>query len=281
MPKIGAHVSAAGGLYTAFENAKRIGADCIQIFGASPRQWEVRLPDKKVVEQYKTAAKKSKIQPVFLHAAYLVNLGSPNHYIRTQSVKNLIGHLKITEVIGADGLVFHLGSGKNTTLGKARKQTVAAVKAALKKVPGQAQLLMENSAGGGARVGSDIDGIAAIFRALNSTKRVKLCFDTAHAFESGMIRDYSPVEIKKFLAEWDQKIGLNNIIVIHANDSKTAYNSKHDRHENIGKGYLGLKSFKNLARFPPLRALPWILEVPGFADQGPDAKNIKILRSCF
>lgn len=280
MIKVGAHVSAAGGLYTAFENAARIGADCMQIFGASPRQWEVRLPDKKVVARFKQMAAKSKIMPIYLHAAYLVNLGGANPYIHAQSIKNLVGHLSIAEMIGADGLVFHLGSGNGTTLPKAIKQTIAGIKEVLKKVPGKAQVIMENSAGGGDRLGSDIAGIAKLFHAVKS-KRVKLCFDTAHAFESGMITEYSPRAIKKFFDEWDKKIGIENIAVIHANDSKTAYNSKHDRHENIGEGYLGLMAFKNLAKDSRLRAKPWILEAPGFAGEGPDARNIRLLKSCF
>lgn len=280
MTKIGAHVSAAGGLYTAFANARSIGADCIQIFGSSPRQWAVRFPSKIIVEQFKAAAKAFCIEPVFLHSPYLASLASPNEFIRNESLKSLIGHFRITEVIGADGLIFHLGSAKNSTVEQAARATVAGMKEILKAVPGKALLIMENSAGGGNKLGKDIAGIAYILKKVHSP-RVKICFDTAHAFQSGMTPDYKPKSIRKFFDLWDKEIGIENIAVIHANDSKTAAGSNHDRHENIGQGYLGIKAFKNLAREKRLANKPWILEVPGFADLGPDAKNIKILRSCF
>ncbi|MBI4050074.1 MAG: deoxyribonuclease IV [Candidatus Doudnabacteria bacterium] len=280
MTRIGAHVSAAGGLYNAFAHARAIGAECMQIFGSSPRQWAVRYPDKIIAAKFRALAKTSGVRPIFLHAPYLASLATPNKFIRSQSIKSLIGHLRIAEMLGATGLIFHLGSAKTSTVEEAVKATVAGMQEVLRAVPGKTLLIMENSSGGGNKLGKDVAGIAHILKKVRSP-RVKVCFDTAHAFQSGMIPDYTPKNIRKFFDLWDKEIGVKNIVVVHANDSKTAAGSNHDRHENIGKGYLGLRSFRKLAREARLAGQPWILEVPGFSDEGPDRKNIELLRSCL
>jgi endonuclease IV len=121
--------------------------------------------------------------------------------------------------------------------------------------------------------------IGEIFSAVGST-RVKVCFDTAHAYEAGVIETYDEAGIKKLLDEWDAAVGLENMVAVHANDSKTAFNSHHDRHENLGEGFLGLSAFKNLMREKRLCHADWILEVPGFEGVGPDKKNMELLRKC-
>ena len=111
-------------------------------------------------------------------------------------------------------------------------------------------------------------------------KRVKVCLDTAHAYESGIIK-YDTADIEIFVDKMDKEIGLNNIVAIHANDSKTLWNSHNDRHENIGAGYIGLPGFKALAKEKRLWDKTWLLEVPGFENEGPDKKNVEILKKCF
>ncbi len=277
MPIIGAHVSAAGGLHKAIENATKIGADCIQIFGSSPRAYAVKFPDTTEVQKYKEELKISGLGPVFLHAAYLVNLASPNNYVREQSIKNLAGHLQIAEMLGAQGLIFHIGSGKDSARELAIAQTAAGMKEVLKKVPGKARLVMENTAGGGNSIGDTAAEIGAVLKKIKSN-RVRVCIDTAHAFEAGMISEYTLPKVKIFLDELDKYIGFNNIVAFHINDSKTLANSHHDRHENIGQGHIGLAGFKNLAKDKRMKNMPWILEVPGFKDEGPDKRNIDILK---
>jgi deoxyribonuclease-4 len=96
-----------------------------------------------------------------------------------------------------------------------------------------------------------------------------------------MIDAYTPAKIEKLFDEWDKEVGIENIVALHVNDSKTAYDSHHDRHENIGEGYIGLAGFKNLAKEKRLAHTAWLLEVPGFDDEGPDKKNVDILKSLF
>ncbi|MGZ3789024.1 MAG: deoxyribonuclease IV [Bacteriovorax sp.] len=282
MVNVGAHVSVAGGLFKGIEKAVSIGARSIQIFGSSPRQWATRLPEEQSIELYKDALKKSDVSAVFLHAPYLVNLGSFDEEQFTKSQKTLCDHLLIAKMINAEGLIFHVGSmASSATREESLDRAALGMKQVLKQVPGKTQLIMENSAGGPSKIGSSLDDLAALFKKTKSN-RVKICLDTAHALEGGLIESFTSSNIKKLFDEFDELIGLKNLVVLHANDSKTPYNSHHDLHENIGRGHIGLEGFRNLAKEKRIQNLPWILEVPGFGvKKGPDKKNIQILNSCF
>lgn len=281
MSCVGGHVSVAGGLENGIIKANSIGAHAIQIFGSSPRQWATRMPSKEVVEKFKQAKKDSDVEAVFLHAPYLVNLGTENKEHWQKSVEALIHHLQIAKMIEADGLIVHVGAvSKESTRVKALNLAVKGMKTVLDNVPGRTQLIMENSAGGPSKIGVTLDDLAIMFKKLKS-KRIKICLDTAHALESGMIEKYTPTLIKKLFDEFDEKIGIDNLSVLHVNDSKSAFKSYYDRHENIGEGYIGIEGFENLAREKRIQEKPWILEVPGFEHHGPDKKNIQILNKCF
>lgn len=277
-PKIGGHVSAAGGPRTGVLEARRIGAECIQIFGSSPQQWNVKMPNAIQIKDFLAALGNENL-PIYLHAPYLVNLASPDEMLIHRSIAALAGHLKIAAALKARGLIFHVGSGKGGDKEVAIKKAAAAMKEVLKSAPGKTFLIIENTAGGGSKIGATLDEIAELVRLVKSP-RVKVCIDTAHAFEAGAL-DYSPKNIKKFFGEFDAKIGLENLAALHLNDSKTPFASHNDRHENIGKGFIGLGGFKNLAKEKRLWDKDWLLEVPGFDNAGPDAKNIAILKSLF
>lgn len=280
IPDIGGHVSTAGGISFAIANGENIGATTIQIFGSSPQMWFTKFPDESEIRKFKVAREKSAIKSVYLHASYLVNLASVSDVIYRKSVKNMSEHLKIAELIGANGLIFHLGSSKGLKKEDGLAREVSAVREVLKNVPEKSELIMENSAGGGDKIGSDIQEIKFLFERVDSP-RIKVCFDTAHAFEAGIISEYTNESVKKFFGEWDRAIGIENIVTLHVNDSKTAYDSHHDRHENIGEGHIGLGGFRALADEKRLWDKAWILEVPGFDGMGPDRKNLDILKSLF
>jgi len=280
MPKIGAHVSVAGGLYKAIENAKKIGAETIQIFGSSPRQWSVKMPDNKEVLLFKEKLKNSNIGPLFIHAPYLVNIATPDDEIRKKSINNLIGQMKIAELISADGVIFHIGTKKDLSEKEALEKCSDAIKIILKKVPGKSKLIIENNAGEGNKVGTTPREIGKIIKQVNSS-RMGACIDTAHSLGAGIIKDYTREKIKIFFDDWEKNIGEEKISALHINDSKAPADSHRDRHENIGLGYIGLKGFKNLAKEKRANKLPWIIEVPGFDKKGPDRKNIKLLKSLF
>jgi len=279
-PYIGGHVSTAGGISNAILNGEAIGATTIQIFGSSPQMWFTKFPLETEIKKFKNAKKKSSIASIYLHAAYLVNLASVSREIYKKSIKNISEHLKIAESIGAEGLIFHLGSNKGISREEGLKKEVVAMKEVLEHIPGKSFLIMENSAGGGDKIGSNIEEIKYLYEHVNSN-RVKMCFDTAHAFEAGLIGDYTKENVKKFFDTWEKEIGLEHMVALHINDSKTVYESHHDRHENIGEGYIGIEGFRMLAKQRRLFDKAWLLEVPGFDDEGPDKKNVEILHSLF
>ncbi|MBI4268244.1 deoxyribonuclease IV [Candidatus Uhrbacteria bacterium] len=280
MPLIGGHVSVAGGLYKAFENAVEIGAEAIQIFGVSPRQWAVPLPLESSVDAFKKAWKESDVKAVFLHAPYLPNIASPDADARKKSVASLTSHLRIAGMLGTSGLIFHIGSSKPLLREDAVEVIAESMKEILENVPGQTHLIIENSAGGGSRIGSTPEEIGTIMKMVKSG-RVRVCIDTAHAFEAGCIDEYSPKKIVEFFDRCESAFGCEKIVALHVNDSKTAFDSHHDRHENIGQGHIGLAGFQNLAQESRIGDTAWLLEVPGFDDTGPDKKNVDLLKQCF
>lgn len=276
-PKLGAHVSTAGGLFRCVENAQIIGAEAVQIFGASPRQWLAKVPNKEEVTKYNKAMGGSKVGPVFLHGAYLVNLAAATEESLNKSIVNLGLHMQIAEAIGAEGVIFHVGSGQEMPKELAMKKAIAAMKIVLKNVPGRTKLIMENSASA-KKIGATAREMGIMMAGVNSS-RVKICIDTAHSFEAGLIESYTPSNIREFLDTWDEAVGLENVVAFHVNDSKTPFLSNHDRHENLGEGYIGLDGFKNFAKEKRTWDKAWLLEVPGFDNMGPDKRNVDILKS--
>ncbi len=196
-----------------------------------------------------------------------------------KSVANLAAHLKIANLIGSAGLVFHVGSPNGEDRKAALDRAAGAMKEVLKLVSGGSYLVMENS-GSQKKIGGSIEDLEYLFKKVGDS-RVKICVDTAHSFESGLIESYTPANIKQFFDAWDGAVGLSNIVALHANDSKTPYNSQNDKHENIGKGYIGIEGFKSLAKEKRIAHTQWFLEVPGFDDLGPDKKNMDLLRGSF
>lgn len=275
--KIGGHVSTAGGLVTAIENAKRIGANCIQIFASSSRQWKITWPSEESAEAFKKAKQEAGVGPVYLHAPYLINLASPEPAHAALSARTLLEYLQLSDFIGANGVIFHIGSGKDSLREEAVKVVVHHLKEILKAHKGMSELVIENAAGGGAKIGATLAEVGEIMKQAPS-RHLKFCFDTAHYFEAGQIEHYSEANVKKLAADMKKYVGKENLVALHVNDSKTAFDSHHDRHENIGHGHIGLAGFSALAHEPLFRNTPWLLEVPGFDNEGPDKENIDLVK---
>ncbi len=275
--KIGAHLQTAGGIDKAIDRAKERGLNCLQIFGASPRQWSVKELSPEAADKFKEAKKSAELIEVYLHAAYLVNLASPDTETALKSEENLKAHFIIAKKLGADGLIFHIGSGKESPKKEAINRVVSAIKRILDAVDGQTKIILENSAGGGQKLGSFPEEMGEMLDEINSD-RVAVCFDTAHALEAGLVMDYDKDSVKNLIKRWDKTVGWDNTPVIHTNDSKTAPDSHRDQHENIGQGYIKIDGFKNLAAVKELGNKAWIMEVPGFDGNGPDKKNADLLK---
>lgn len=277
MMRIGGHVSAAGGIGLAPERALTIGANCLQIFISPPQGWRKTEISDEQVAAFKTALTDHDLGPVFIHALYLVNLATPKADLREKSIDALAHALRTADRIGAQGVIYHTGS-RTTRQDDVLDDVVSAMREVLKRSPGKSQLIIENSAGHGGTVGGRFEELAMMRKGVDSA-RVNVCLDICHAFAVGYdLR--TPETIHVTLDEFDRTVGLEHLVVVHANDIQAKYElgAGKDRHENIGQGAIGSAGFKALLHNPHLRKLPWILEVPGFAGEGPDAKNVEILQ---
>lgn len=276
MTKIGAHVSAAGSLDLAFDRALEIGAECTQIFISPPQQWFKKVYSQENILQYRQKAIHTGIGPNFIHGAYLINLASENPLNVAKSVDWLIYSQRTAEQLGIEGTIFHIGSSGKMERNQALDQVTKAIYKILEKT-GDAQLILETSAGAGNTIGDEFFELGKIIKDLKDP-RVKVCLDTQHIFASGYdIRTKKGLE--KTMEEFDREVGVDLIVAIHTNDSKTELGSHRDRHENIGEGLIGKESFTQILNHPTFKNLPFIIETPGFANTGPDEKNIQILKS--
>ena len=277
MPKVGAHVSAAISLELAFKKAQEIQAECIQFFISPPQQWLQTKHDDAEIERFRTAQQETGIGSNFIHGTYLINLGTPSPEHLQKGTDWLIWALGMADKLGVEGIIFHPGSHKGAGFEGVKKQAAETIQNIINRAPGQSRLILETSAGAGASLGGTFHELGEILKAVGSD-RVKVCMDTCHVFASGYdVR--TPMTLKDVLAEFEQEIGLQNLVAIHANDSKFDLKMGKDRHENIGEGFIGREGFENLINNPSLKNIPFILEVPGFDDNGPDLENIQLLKS--
>jgi deoxyribonuclease-4 len=273
---LGAHVSTAGGLSTCVPRAQALEAECIQIFLSAPQRWQHPKHTDEQVADYNLLMAEANIGPNFAHAAYLVNLASPDEGIRQRSVDNLTATAEYCDRAGLAGLVVHIGSARGQPHADAEALIVSGLQAVLAN-GARCAILLENSAGSGDLLGSRFEQIGEIVDRAGGDARVGLCLDTAHTFASGY--DLRTDEgIQGAVDEVARYIGLERLKLIHANDSKVGLNSYVDRHENIGKGQLGEDAFRRLLKHPALEPVAWVLEVPGYDDKGPDKPNLDELK---
>lgn len=273
MGKIGAHVSCSGGLTSAVERALEIGAECLQLFVGAPQNWaSPKIPDEEVAA-FRAALDAADLSPLFVHAPYLINLASLRPEVRGASRRALVEQLDWAGRIGALGVVVHVGSGGEDAMEKA----VSGLREVLSRHAGDAWLILENDAGSGHRIGRSFAEIGALMRETGSDERVRVCLDTAHSLAAGYeIR--TPEGLAATVDEVERETGLARLALVHANDSKVDLGRNVDRHDNIGRGTLGLEAFARILASPRLRDLPFVLEVPGYDGEGPDAANVEALK---
>lgn len=272
---IGGHISAAGGLDKVVPRAIERGFKVIQLFASPPQGYRPISYSKEAGEAFNKEWHNAGIHSVFFHAIYLLNLASEKPFIVHSSKQSLIDYMNFGHYAGTTGTIFHVGSVKNDKFINHKSQIIEAMKEILENTPKDQYLIMENAAGGGGRVGVSIEELAALFHGVNSD-RLKICLDTQHLWGSG-INVADREAFATWLGEFDREIGCKNVVCLHVNDSKVPFDSKKDRHENIGDGSIGLEGLKNALMQSLLQGKPLIMEVPGMDDQGPDAKNREIL----
>jgi deoxyribonuclease-4 len=274
--RIGAHVSTRGGILTAFDRARELGAEAVQVHPTPPQTWRRLHLEAEEVQEFRRRLASTGLADFFFHAVYLINLGTPRPELLASSEASLAHYLQLANELGAAGVIFHPGSHLGRGFDSVLDQIGSTMRAALEAAPGEARLLVENSAGAGANLGATLPEIRRMLEAADSP-RVGICLDTAHAFTSGW-QLTTEEGLAAALAEFEAEIGWDRLWAVHANDSKAPFGSNRDRHENIGEGEIGSQAFARMLADPRLRRPPWILEVPGEERQGPDRANVDRLR---
>ena len=273
--KLGAHVSTKQPFSDCIDRAINIGCECMQVFCNLPQRWgALPIPDNEI-NQYLEKNKKNKISPVIIHSIYLINLASSNPFYYESSIASLIDDMQKAKKLGALGVNFHVGSTKGQKLDNVMVKIVLAIKNILSAVPDGPYLILENSAGAGDIIGDKFEELSKITEQVKSD-RVKITLDTAHAFASGY--NLATKEgLETTLEEFDQYLGLDNLVCLHLNDSAVPWGAQRDRHADIGSGYIGLKAFERMVNHPKLQSLPGIIETPGNKGKS-DIDNLKILK---
>ncbi|MBU1862415.1 MAG: deoxyribonuclease IV [Candidatus Omnitrophica bacterium] len=275
---LGAHMSIAGGVDKALDRGKGVGCNVIQIFTKSNNSWQARPLSGDEVKIFFEKKEKTGIISVIAHTAYLINSATPDKALFQKSQQALITEVERAETLRIPYLIMHPGSH----MGAGEKKGIQTISHCLKNVLDETKhcevtILLETTAGQGTSLGHTFEQLAHIIGFIGSAKRIGVCFDTAHVCAAGYeFRTRKGYE--KTFSRFDTIIGLEYLKVFHLNDSKKERGSRVDRHEHIGKGYLGLQPFRMLMRDKRFNNIPMILETPKAPDLAEDKMNLETLR---
>ena len=279
-PLLGAHVSTAGGLVTAFDRAETLGVNTFQLFVKSNKQW---FAPKEISEEEISGFRARRKAwngrgPLVAHGAYLLNLGASDPRLQETSRKSFLQELTRANALGIDYFVFHPGSHG----GAGEESAIANIAVALNwihaRTPGfTTQTVLEGTAGQGSAIGNTFEHLAMILSRVDDTDRVGVCLDTCHLFAAGYdLR--TPETFSRTFDAFGSLIGFEKLVAIHTNDSKKGLGSSVDRHEHIGKGEIGLEAFRLLMNDKRLSRIPKILETPKDEQMTEDFENLATLR---
>lgn len=278
---VGSHVFTAGGLLSGLDYAEQVGAQAVQVFVSNPRGWALSAGDPRQDEEFRKRCAKGRI-PAYIHAAYLVNFGSPTATTLEKSVLAVDHALRRGAQIGAAGVVVHAGSAvagahRDQAMKQVRENVLPLLDAAADR-PGSPRLLIEPTAGGGQSLACTVEDLGPYFEVLDEHPMLGVCLDTCHAFAAG--HDLvSPGGVRALLNALVRTVGRGRLGLVHANDSKDPRGSGRDRHQNIGAGTIGTEPFTELFRHPATRGVPVLVETPGTAEaHAADIAALKALR---
>ncbi|MGZ4537364.1 MAG: deoxyribonuclease IV [Nocardioidaceae bacterium] len=274
---VGTHVKVGKGLVAgAFEDAVALGCEAIQVFAGNPRGWAASAGDPGVDATFRAACEARGMR-VFVHAPYLVNLGSPTASTYEKSVATVAHNLRRAAEIGAEGVVVHTGSCVNEgSVEAAMRQVRDGLLPVLDTLDEDSPwLLLEPTAGQGQSLCAGVDDLAAYLDALDGHPRVGICLDTCHVFAAGAPLD-EPGGAAATVDRIVEVAGPGRLRLVHANDSKDVRGAFKDRHERIGDGYIGVPAFEELLAHPATDGVPFVLETPGSRDA--DDGQIELLK---
>jgi deoxyribonuclease IV len=271
----GAHVSAAGGISKAIDRVEEIGGSAVQVFTQSPQMWKPTAHDPDELARFRKRRREARIRHVACHAIYLVNLASRDRQIRSKSFAALGATMETARGIGADAVVFHVGSHVGRGFGAAVKTVTPALRELLGLTTDDLWLCMENAAGAGGTIGRSIEELAVICDALEGHERLGICLDSCHWWASGLDVT-SPAALDGALEDLDARLGLDRLRLLHVNDAKTPLGSNRDRHEVVADGVLGSELAVFLGH-PAFSGLPALLET--WPEGGLTTADIDLLRT--
>ncbi|MEI6084304.1 MAG: deoxyribonuclease IV [Verrucomicrobiota bacterium] len=276
MPKLGSHMSIAGGVDRAVDRGASIGCAAVQIFLKNNFQWTGRRYTADEIARYKANVARTGIT-VFAHSGYLINPCSPNPVFRERSIAAIIDEIERATILGVPFIVMHpgahLGAGEEAGLRLVAKSLDTAFRAT-KKSP--VRIALETTAGQGSCLGHRFEHLAEIIERSKFPNRLAVCVDTCHIFAAG----YDIRTPRSYNAVAKQLAALP-VVAFHLNDSKKPLGSRVDRHDHIGKGHLGLAAFRHVLRDRRWRDLPMSLETPKSADLHEDVANLATLTNCL
>lgn len=277
LPRFGLHVSAEGGPQRALERALDLRCEAFQLFTRNPRMWRLTPLRDEDVLSFRLARSQQRIGPVIVHTMYLINLASPDTDLRERGIAAIAEDLVRADRLGCEYVVTHVGAMRELSPSAARRRVVAALNNVLARTRGVAPLLLlENSAGSGRVIGSSFAELVRMADDVREPDRVGYAVDSAHVFQAGVdVRTRAGIDAA--LEPIACGPGLERLRVVHLNDSKTRLGSNHDRHEHIGRGYIGRVGIAEWVMHPVLRPLPMILETPIYQD-GDDRRNLSRVR---
>ncbi|HAM40918.1 MAG TPA: hypothetical protein DDX89_01935 [Candidatus Omnitrophica bacterium] len=274
--RLGVHVSIAGGLLSALERARELGCNTMQIFSRSPRGGAASPLTKKDVKRFHAGRQASGIDPLIVHAPYIINLASPTRRTWSFSVRWYQEEYARCHALAAAYLVTHVGSHRGSGENAGITRVASAINRTLESLASPVMIALENTAGSGQGLGYSFEQLAAMRDRVTDKARVGICLDTAHLFASGFAI-HTEEGLEATLTRFDQIIGLEHLKVIHLNDSKAAFKSRVDRHWHIGEGRIGLDAMRRIVTHPSLQQVPFILETPKKTPQD-DPRNLATVR---
>ncbi|MBO4267886.1 MAG: deoxyribonuclease IV [Bacteroidaceae bacterium] len=261
MKKIGPHVSASGGVFNAPVNAMAVGASAFALFTKNQRQWFSSPLQQTEIEKFKAEVAKSGIETRYIlpHDSYLINLGSPDAEGLEKSRQSFLEEMQRCEQLGLTMLNFHPGSHlKHITVEECLDRVAESINMTLSRTTGVTAVI-ENTAGQGSNIGFAFWHLRRIIEGVEDKSRVGICIDTCHTYTAGYDLRNS---YEKVWQEFDEEVGMQWLKAIHLNDSKKELGSRVDRHDSIGKGFLGMEFFSKIMKDPALDNIPLILETP-------------------
>jgi deoxyribonuclease IV len=270
----GAHCG--GGIKGALDQAIEIGADAVQLFAQSPRAWRFPEHAEEDLARFRARREEAGIGSVLVHALYLCNLATADETIFGKSVATMRSTVDAACAIGADGVVFHVGSHLGAGFEAGLARCVPALREVLDRCSETTWLLLENSAGAGGTIGRSVEELELLVDALDGHPRLGVCLDSCHLYVSGI--DVGSAEtVAALLDEVDERVGLDRLRALHVNDAAAPLGSNRDRHANVLEGELGERIGAFLAD-ERAQGLPAVMETPGPLGKGPDRAELQKLR---